>query len=749
MNTETLPVQLDNAGTLQIDEGYVSAPHSEYPLKEILQTLRRRWKLPLFGCLIGLALGISYVAYVQTPYKSTARILIDGSVNRYLQTNKIVDQPSFDATEIGSQVYVLSSDSVVVPVVRSMNLAHDIEFVGPPRVKVPYLEYFNGLVDLVKETVGWSSAHSKINPESMLERTAVEAVLKRLTVYREDVANVINISFESQDANKAASIANALADTYIATTLEAKLNSTKVVSEWLQDRLAELKSQVAEADQAVQNYRTANNLVNTSGNSRDYDQLASLNTQLTNARISVAESKDRLDRVERAGDGIATAMVTDSVVNQARSGLINFAMNNSDLVKLRAQYRDLMARAADIESTVGPNHSVAVKLRTQIEAVKKEIRTEEMRLVDAYSNEYELAKVREGELSANVAELEAKGEAKIKLRELESSATTLSNLYNDLLQKFREVSTAQTETIPADNARIISKAAPQLQKSVKKPLAIVAGGLMLGLLLGAGTAVAREWAVDVLRTPTMVRQLTDRNCVVLPMVNPKSRLMEEYVLDAPYTRFTESLRNLKTLLDGARSSHGAKVIGVVSSVPNEGKTVVAANLAALLVASSGARTLIVDSDLHLRKLTAALAPGATEGVIEALENPSRLSALVSKRERSGLDVLPCVSSGRIPNAAEYLGSPRMEELLAEARKSYDFIIIEIAPILSVVDVKMIERHIDAFVFVVEWGRTGRNLVVEALSDAHVIHDRVLGVVLNKADSVASRRGIRGSEYYQL
>lgn len=749
MNTETLPVQLENAGALQLDEAYVSAPHPSYPLKEILQTLRRRWKLPFFGCLIGLALAISYVAYVQTPYKSSARILIDGSVNRYLQTNKIVDQPSFDATEIGSQVYVLSSDSVVVPVVRSMNLAHDSEFVGPPKVKLPYLEYFSDLVNLAKKNIGSESADSKINPENMLERTAVEAVLKRLTVYREDVANVINISFESQDANKAANIANALADTYIDTTLEAKLNSTKVVSQWLQDRLFELKSQVAEADEAVQNYKIANNLVNTSGSSRDYDQLASLNTQLTNARISVAESKDRLDRVERSGDGIMAAMVTDSMVNQSRSGLINFAMNNSDLVKLRAQYRDLMARVADIESTVGPDHSVVVKLRAQIERVKNEIRAEEMRLLDAYASEYELAKVRESELIANLTELETKSQAKIKLRELESSATTLSNLYNDLLQKFREVSTAQTETIPADNARIISKATPQLQKSVKKPIAILAGGLMLGLLLGAGTAVAREWAADVLRNPTMVRQLTDRNCVVLPLVNPKPKLMEEYVLDAPYTHFTESIRNLKTLLDGARNTQGAKVIGVVSSVPDEGKTVVAANLAALLVASSGARTLIVDSDLHLRKLTAALAPGASKGVIEALENPSRLADLVCKRERSGLDVLPCVSSGRIPNAAEYLGSPQMEALLAEARKSYDFIIIEVAPILSVVDVKMIERHIDAFVFVVEWGQTGRNLVLDALSDAQVIHGRILGVVLNKVDSLASRRGIGGSEYYQV
>ena len=130
-----------------------------------------------------------------------------------------------------------------------------------------------------------------------------------------------------------------------------------------------------------------------------------------------------------------------------------------------------------------------------------------------------------------------------------------------------------------------------------------------------------------------------------------------------------------------------------------------------------------------------MAPDAREGLIEALDDPSRLARLVYKRQRSGLDVLPCALSIRVPNAAELLGSPKMEQLLLAARKAYDYIIIEIAPIMSVVDIKMIERFIDSFVFVVEWGQTKRSLVLEALSEAEIIRDRVVGIVLNKADPV--------------
>src|SRR5258705_5585203 len=116
--------------------GAASNPGPAISTRDILGILRREWRFPMFGCLIGLTLGLSYIAFVPTLYKSSARILLDRSVTKYLQTNKIVDDPTFDEAEIASQVYILSSESIAVPVVRSMNLAHDSEFsefVGQPK----------------------------------------------------------------------------------------------------------------------------------------------------------------------------------------------------------------------------------------------------------------------------------------------------------------------------------------------------------------------------------------------------------------------------------------------------------------------------------------------------------------------------------------------------------------------------------------------------------------------------------------
>jgi succinoglycan biosynthesis transport protein ExoP len=735
---------------------------------DILVTVRREWRFPMFGCLIGLTLGLSYIAFVPTLYKSSARILLDRSVTKYLQTNKIVDDPTYDEAEIASQVYILSSETIAVPVIRSMNLAHDSEFVGAPDAGGGPI---SKAVKFAKQLIGWNDrADATVDAEAAREEITIENFLKRLTVGREDVANVIGVTFASENPNKAANIANAIADTYIATTLETKLKATKQVSQWLQDRLTELKAQAIDADRALQNYKVANNLVNTGKGLPNSEQLLALNNQLANARVALSEAKARLDRIRQMpSDGILNTAEADLASNQtgARADGINSLLNNTDILKLRSEYRDIASKAAELEASVGPGHFSVVKLRKRMDELRKAMRDEERRIVDSYANEYQIAKARESELAATVTQLVGEAgtssQAQVKMRELESSADTLRNLYNSFLQKFKEINTLQTETIPVQNARILTRAASP-SKSSKKAAAVLAGSIMVGLFLGAGAAIAREWAADVFRAPGAVEDVTGIPCVILPRVQPNSErtaslqgsaesALVEFVLDAPYSRFTETLRNLKALINTAECRSGGKVIGIVSSVPKEGKTTVAANLAALIIASSGARTLIIDSDVHLRNLTSRLAPDAREGLIEALVDPSQLTTLVSRRRRSGLDVLPCALSARLPNAAELLGSPEMEQLLVAARRAYDYIVIEIAPIMSVVDIKMIERFIDRFIFVVEWGQTKRSLVLEALSEAEIICERVAGVVLNKADPVSLRmaeayKGRRFGDYYQ-
>jgi polysaccharide biosynthesis transport protein len=740
---------------LQSDDSYTHGSGPEVNIADSLWVLRRRWYVPVVGCLIGLTLGISYAVMVPTPYKASAQILIDRGLNRFLQTNKVVDEPSFDDAEIATQIFILTSDSVIAPVVRSLKLTSDSEFVGRANASKS--------AQVTKQAIGGTDSSDVAITDAALERIAVDSVVRRLTVARDDTA-VISVSFESQDADKAARIANAIADSYIANTANTNFKATKVVSQWLQDRLSELQKQTMDADRALQDYKIANNLVSTGKGSLTSDELTNLNSQLGNARIAVAEAKARLDQIRSANPQalMNMALGTDGGTPVGLSHSFG-----AYITKLRDQYRDLSQKADEIEALVGPTHLAVIKLRQRAQDVRAAIQEEERRIADNYADEYKFAATREKELAATLADsigkAETSSQAEVGMRELESSAEALRTLYNGFLQKFKEINTIQTDTIPLQSARIITTATPPLNKSFKKPAIVLAGSLALGLFLSAGSLLAREWIAGVFRSPKLAERLTGLYCVVLPRVKAKHQRksmlgtkrmpVEEYVIDAPYSRFTETLRDVKALIIKDQVARGAKVVGIVSSVSREGKTTIAANLAALMIASTGARTLVIDADLHMRSLTAKLAPDAGVGLMEALEDPSRLATVVSTGSRSGLHVLPCPTSGRVPNAAELLGSAKMEKLMQVARGSYDYIIVEIAPIMSVVDLKMIERFIDGFIFVVEWGQTKQRVVLEALSDADMISQRLIGLILNKADpaalrSIESYKGGRYNDYYQ-
>lgn len=738
----------DDDFLFQSDSPFASNEGRAFGISEILGTLSRQRRFLVVGCLMGLTLAVSYLALATPLYTSTARILIDTRMNQNLQAQKIVEDEHVDTSVVDSQVQILSSESIILPVIKSMNLTHDREFVGPPDALGPKILWqITKLISSLKQSLGPKDV-STVDADTFLERTAVQTFLKRLTPKREQLTYVIDIAFASEDPNKAARIANAVADAYIAVNLEAKYRSTRMASQWLQDRLIELKVQATDADRALQNYKSANNIVDTGRGLLNQQQLSDLNTQLITARIATAEAKARLDRIRQiSSDGIPDATVTD-------------ALNNSVITRLREQYLDTAARAADLTSRVGEKHITVAILHGQMDQLRKSIQGEEQRIGDAYASDYEIARARERSLTDTmshlVGEAVTSSQAQVTMRDLGSSADTYRNLYDSFLQKFQE--TIQTQTIPVTDSRVVTRATTPLDRSAPKTALVLVGGIVLGLFLGTGVAIERELTADVFRTPSEVAQTTGIRCLgILPVVttnrtpalwfrrstktrrttSDRTEGIEEYVLEAPHSRFTETLRNLKVSINSAQLVRDIKVIGVVSSLAKEGKTTVAANLGALVVAS-GARTLIIDGDFHQRSLTAKLAPGAREGLIEALGDPSRLATVIYHRQRSHLDVLPCVLEIRIPNAAELLGSPQMEELLIAARKVYKYIIIELPPIVSVVDVKVIERFIDSFVFVVEWGRTRRSLVLETLSDAESIRGRLAGVVLNKADPSALR-----------
>ncbi|CAM5762368.1 chain-length determining protein [Labrys miyagiensis] len=754
---------LTRNGSLPIpmDSPFGPEEQSSISFGNLFNALRRRWLFILVCAFIGVALAGTYIVLATPMFTATSSILLDTRMNQFLQKQDIIANSSVDSSFVDSQVELLNSESIALSVIQKLGLDKDREFVGPPVSAFGILMWqANKAFTNLKQAFGLGS-DSANSLDDTPQRIAVETFSKRLTAKRVGMTYVIDISFASEDPDKSARIANAVAGAYIDQGLNSKIDSTRRAAGWLQDRLKELKTQAAQADAAVQKFKSESNIIDTGRGLMNQQQLADLNSQLVVTKTATAEAKARLDRIQHVeGNSLLDGTVTD-------------ALNNSVITRLRAQYLDLSAQEASLSQRLGPNHQAAVKLREQMTELRNSIANEVQRIAAAYASDYAIANARqkslEDSLAALVDETDTSNIAQVKLRDLESTADTYRTLYDSYLQKFQE--SIQQQSAPVTDTRIITLATPPLFKSSPKTVLFIAAGLLLGLFAGAGSTLARELSADVFRSSDEVERSTGFECLgTAPTVRigRKSRLRRledgrrrggsrkalaaatvcENVLDEPFSRFSEALRNVKVSIDGIRLTRDVRVIGIVSAVPGEGKTTIAGNLASL-VASTGHRTLLIDADLHRRAVTSALAWDADGGgLMEALIDPARLGQLVHTRSSSGLDVLPCVTERRPVNAAEILGSVQMNRLLTEARGVYDYVFIDFAALMPVVDAKAAAHLVDGFVYVAEWGASSRKLVLEALSSSDVIRERLIGILLNRAEPSALRHseGYRGRAF---
>jgi succinoglycan biosynthesis transport protein ExoP len=713
---------------------------------DLLGIARRGWLFMAAGTTLGLICAMIILSMLPPTYKASARIAFERTLPRYMQTNKVSNEPIIDDYDTLGQAYVISSESVLLQVVRSLSLASDPDFAGGGKDSKTLSSRIRGLVQNIAQALGLPKepADDQSPPHhSSPEKIAFDSVARNLTVSREDVASVLTIAFSWKDPVKAATIANSIVDTYLNESIAEKMKSANVARKVVQERVEELKQQIKEANRALLEYRAANNLVGS--DQLTLTQVGTLQTQMTSAQLAMAEAKARMARI--ASDPDARAL---------------FAPDNELIKKLRGELLDLSVRASDIEKLVGKDHLAAVKLRDRMEEVSQAIASEQGRMVKSFDKDYELAHARYDELSATISQV-ASSEGvnpnkQSRLRELESAVDTLRSLYNRMLQQVSEMNRVETQppSITPD-ARILVRAdLPSQTESSKKRLLILASGSVMGLLLGSAILLASDFPFGVFRTCQQVTSATALPCTVLPKIvgvkEQASLRAGEYALDAPYSRFAQTMRGVGAMIGIAQRESDVKVVCVVSSNPGEGKTTVAMNLAAHFGRHATTRVLLIDADFYRQSLTKSIAPDARVGLKEALEEPTGLAKLVVRKERLNLDALPCPVPDQIPNPAELLGIVELERLIEVAREAYDLVIIEAPPMAAIADYKIIARRCDGFILVVEWGKTSQRLVLECLSDASALLDRVLCVILNKADPSALRsiehyKGARFHAYY--
>jgi len=185
------------------------------------------------------------------------------------------------------------------------------------------------------------------------------------------------------------------------------------------------------------------------------EQLATFQSHLTSARVAMAEARARMEKIANSPEAIPI-----------------FAQDNDLISKLRGELLDLSVRANDIEKRVGKDHLAAVKVRNRMEEMREAITNEQKRITGLFGKDYELARAQYDELSATMTrvmgEEGANSDVLARIRELESAAETLRNLYNRMLQQVSEMNRVDAQPSITPDARVLMRAAPPLQTEASK-----------------------------------------------------------------------------------------------------------------------------------------------------------------------------------------------------------------------------------------------------------------------------------------
>ncbi len=718
--------------------------------------VRRQYPIILFVALLTMGLGAVYVISTPSSYTAQATMIIDTRKVQLFQQQSIMGELAIDTAMVASQVEILKSENIAAAVIKELRLFEDPEFVGPQG------GLLSALSDFIPNLFGPSEEHRS---EFELARAAMGSFKGQLNVKRSGLTYVIEISFRSRNPEHAAQIANAVADAYVVDQLNAKYQATRRASQWLQDRIKELRDQASTAERAVVEFKAKNNIVNVGGSGGrlvNEQQLGEINSQLVVARAQVSEARARLTRIESIlRSDLPDATVTDT-------------LNSTVVSKLRSQYLDLANREADWSTRYGSNHLAAVNLRNQMRGIRSSILDELRRLAESYKSDYEIAKQREEEiqkrLTEAVAESQTTSHAQVVLHELESSAQTYRTLYDNFLQRYME--TVQQQSFPISEARLITAASRPLSKSHPKTNLILALTAFGGGILGLALAWLRDLSDRVFRSTNQVETTLQVNCIAaLPALTngiTKPLLLSQgtigadakgprmivrdsgmlwSVVDSPFSRFTESMRSIKIAADLDGVSKLSKVIGVTSTLPNEGKSTIATNFAQL-ISHSGGRVILVDGDLRNPSLSRSLAPTANAGLLDVLAGRAILEDAVWTEPSTNLKFLPANVRSRFAHTNEVLASDAAKKLFDNLRQRFDYVVVDLSPLAPVVDARSTAHFVDSYIFVTEWGRTNVSVVEHALNDAREVYERLLGVVLNKANlRVLGRYGGYGGSYY--
>jgi uncharacterized protein involved in exopolysaccharide biosynthesis/Mrp family chromosome partitioning ATPase len=740
---------------LNYDQPIVRARPSEAPasagfsLMDLTRLLWRRKAGIVGAALIAACAAVAIGKSLSPKYTAVAQLYVDPRelqlVDREL-TPRAQDVSGL-AMVVESQARLITSSSVLLPVIKASRLDLDPEFGGAGDPKSG-LSALLGLIGLQGDAS---------EPTRQGETAALDALGRHIAIRKTDRSFVVDIEVWSKDPAKAAELANAIAGAYLTESRNAQAVAARRATSDLSGRLKELQQRLRNAETVLASYKAQNNFVGTQDTMISDQQLTAANQRLAAAHAQTLDAQSRYDQIETtrraSGD----------------PGAIAEALQSPTIANLRAQYAEARKRYAEQSAELGPRHPAIRQGEQQVEDIRRTIGEEIERFAQSAKND--LARARDYE-AATAKALETQkrqavqlGEAAVRLRELEREADASREVYQSFLKRSRE--TEEQESLNTSASRVIGEATVPQRRSFPPAMSLLA---MIGFMFGGLAAAALLITRDRLRAETADPYPTtaiDETTAEQPDDTPPSpKIPPAPALQVKPTvallRASDVIRTLGGLLGAAadvtrlgwptlrpasaqtellaafadiRASLGRRaasdpmpVAAIIGATTGDERSIAALNFA-LAAARDGARVLLIDADQKSRSLSQRARQLSSN---EASQRGWLSIGNKAAREivtADGISILPATdtSPGKAADAIRIA--------IAHARKTggYDLVILDGPTLPWSADERKVVESAGALIAVLRAGPALDTSLDPIIAALHGTGQRLVGVIVNELD----------------
>jgi len=684
----------------------------------VLYIIRKHWRISVLFAAV-LMVTVIIVTFSMKPiYEPVARIEVDPPGEQFSLEG---GASGSDSEYLETQAQNLKSDKLAMDVIHRLHLDENPEMVAPSD----------------SESKAGDLAAYQLSP---MQYSALHSFRAHLNIKRDTASRLISVSFSSHDPKMAALVTNTVVAAFIDDTYQDQHDAIMKSSEWLARQLDDIRARMVESNRALAEFQRSIGVADVDANKSTFtEQMVELNRQLTQAQADRIQLEALLKSVQAGSPDVLPEIRNNPVVQQLGTKL---AEQRAELSQARVVY--------------GTNHPNVKKLQSEVNELQSQLEAQKTAVLGSIRTSYSAARARENLMDTQIKGASSQLTQMARYNDLKKEAQANSELYNNLYTRVKEAGIAAASK--SSNLRAVDEAhVLDAPTRPNRTLAIL-GGILVALLGGVGLAFLREQFDTRIFTPEDVRAwIGATNVAVVPLffgtngkqLPPAKQDVQlaiasgdasggwklppgiPFLLDRPYSPEAEALRSLYTSVMLSSQVNPPQVLLVVSSLPGEGKTTVAMNLATAM--AQHGNTCLVDADLRRGRLAAVLGVPHHVGLTDVLNGASPLGgALVQVPGLPNLTVLPAHAGS--PSAGQLMCSDRMPGVLADLRKRFQFVIVDSAPILLFADARAISNLADGVIFVGRSGITTREDVQRSFELLEQVHSApVLEFVLNASD----------------